>query len=184
MSDLLIENGADVSIEEVASRSGVAKTTIYRHWPNRSSLFIDAVRQHIGHISPPDTGSLRGDIEGFFAGVIKTDLDGQVGRLYPCLVEAATRDPLVKAFHDRLGEEREQAVNVMIARAQDRGELPAGIDHEITLGTVIGPILFHKMIRQRPVTKAYVSTCVDVAIAGLHAIGGDRRGGAASTATG
>src|ERR1700746_23694 len=62
--DLLTEAGLDeLTIDEISRRSGVAKTTIYRHWPNRSALVIDAcLRMTDGEEMPPDTGSLEGDV--------------------------------------------------------------------------------------------------------------------------
>src|SRR5215203_5293355 len=90
--DLLVEKGVgDLTIEEVAQRSGVAKTTIYRHWPERASLIVDTVRTSFEHVSTPDTGSLRGDLETFFGGLVRADLTGKVGDLMPCLLDAAGR---------------------------------------------------------------------------------------------
>src|SRR5580658_8039511 len=62
--DLLMEAGLDqLTIDEISRRSGVAKTTIYRHWANRSALVIDACSQMTdGEEAAPDTGSLEGDV--------------------------------------------------------------------------------------------------------------------------
>src|SRR3954451_24594291 len=91
--DLIIERGvANLSIEEVAQRSGVAKTTIYRHWPERSALVLDTVGSCFEHVGTPDTGSLRGDLEAFFSGMVMADLSGTVGKLMPAIIEAAGRD--------------------------------------------------------------------------------------------
>ena len=90
--DVIVDKGVgDLTIEEVALRSGVAKTTIYRHWPERASLIIDTVRSCFEHVSTPDTGSLRGDLEAYFGGMVRADLTGKVGHLMPCLIDAAAR---------------------------------------------------------------------------------------------
>ena len=169
--DLIIERGvANLSIEEVAARSGVAKTTIYRHWPERASLIIDTVRSTFSHVTTPDTGSLRGDLETYFDGMIRADLNGQIGKLIPSLIDAATRDPEIGLLMDRLSIERQQPLMTMVARAQERGELPPDLDRDVVVGTVIGPIVFRKVVQRRPVDAAYVARCLDVVLTGLSAM--------------
>src|SRR6201987_4297343 len=69
--DLLTEAGLDeLTIDDISRRSGVAKTTIYRHWPNRSALVIDACsRMTDGEQAPPDTGSLEGDVRAILTDI-------------------------------------------------------------------------------------------------------------------
>jgi AcrR family transcriptional regulator len=169
-TDLLVERGvANLTIEEVAHRSGVAKTTIYRHWPERASLIIDTVRSTFEHVGTPDTGSLRGDLEAFFGGMVRADLTGTVGQLMPCLIDAAGRDPEIELLLDRIAIERQQPVLAIVARAQERGELPLDLDPRVVVGTIVGPIVFRKLVWRQPLDAAYVGGCLDVAIAGLAA---------------
>src|SRR5436190_2605757 len=85
-TDLIVERGvANLTIEEVAHRSGVAKTTIYRHWPERASLVLDTVRACFAAVPTPDTGTLRGDLDAYFAGRMMADLTGTVGDLMPAI---------------------------------------------------------------------------------------------------
>ncbi len=169
-TDIIIERGAtNLSIEEVAARSGVAKTTIYRHWPERASLIVDTARATFAHVVTPDTGSLRGDLEAYFDSMIRADLSGNAGKLIPCLIDAATRDPEIDMLMDRYSLERQQPVMTIVARAQERGELPPELDRDVIIGTVVGPIAFRKVLQRRPVDAAYVSKCLDVVLAGLGA---------------
>jgi AcrR family transcriptional regulator len=168
--DLIIERGvANLSIEEVAARSGVAKTTIYRHWPERASLIIDTARSTFEHVTTPDTGSLRGDLEAYFGQMVRADLDGRMGKLIPSLIDAAARDPEIEALMDRLSIERQQPLMTMVGRAQERGELPPDLDRDVLVGTVIGPIVFRKVVQRRPVDAGYVAKCLDVILPGLGA---------------
>jgi AcrR family transcriptional regulator len=168
--DLIIERGvANLSIEEVAARSGVAKTTIYRHWPERAALIIDTVRSTFEHVTTPDTGSLRGDLETYFGELVRADLGGKMGKLIPCLIDAAARDPEIEMLLDRIAIERQQPVMTIIARAQERGELPPDLDRDVVIGTVIGPIVFRKVLLRRPVDAGYVAKCLDVILPGLGA---------------
>ena len=169
-TDLIVERGVgNLTIEEVAARSGVAKTTIYRHWPERASLIIDTVRASFEHVGTPDTGSLRGDLEAFFFGMVRADLSGTVGHLMPCMIDAASRDPEIEMLLDRISIERQQPVLTIVERAQERGELPTDLDTRVVVGTIVGPIVFRKLIWRQPLDTAYVSGCLDVVIAGLSA---------------
>jgi len=169
-AELIIERGAaNLSIEEVAARSGVAKTTIYRHWPERTSLIIDTVRSTFEHVGVPDTGSLRGDLSAYFTGMVRADLSGRVGQLMPCLIDAASRDPQLDTLLNRLAQERTDALMAVAGRAQARGELPAELDPDVFIGTVVGPIVFRKVVQRLPVEVSYIEHCLDVSLAGLAA---------------
>jgi AcrR family transcriptional regulator len=171
--DLIIERGVGaLSIEEVAARSGVAKTTIYRHWPERASLIIDTVRSTFEHVGTPDTGSLRGDFEAYFNGMVRADLSGRIGQLMPCMIDAASRDAEISTLLERIKDEREAPVRAIVERAQARGELPADLDLRIVIGTIVGPIVFRKIVQRLPIDEEYVHACLDVAITGLQATTG------------
>ena len=168
--DLIAERGvAQLTIEEVAARSGVAKTTIYRHWPERASLIIDTVRATFEHVGTPDTGTLRGDLEAFFGGLVRADLSGNVGKIMPCLVDAAQRDPEIGHLLDVIGAERRRPILAMVERAQARGELPGDLDPDVVVGTIVGPIVFRKLVWRQPIDERYLAGCLDIALAGLGA---------------
>src|SRR5215207_2271201 len=168
--DVIVEKGVgDLTIEEVAQRSGVAKTTIYRHWPERASLIMDTVRTCFEHVASPDTGSLRGDLEAFFGDMVAADLTGKAGQLMPCLIDAAGRDSEMELLLDRVALERQRPIHEIVARAQARDELPEDLDPRVVVGTIVGPIVFRKLVWRQPLDAAYVHGCLDVAIAGLAA---------------
>jgi AcrR family transcriptional regulator len=168
--DLIVERGVSaLSIEEVAIRSGVAKTTIYRHWPERASLIIDTVRSTFEHVRTPDTGSLRGDVEAYFDGMVRADLSGRIGQLMPCIIDAAARDAEIGTLLERIRDERELPVKTIVARAQARGELPDDLDLRIAIGSIVGPIVFRKIVQRLPIDEDYIKGCLDVAVHGLQA---------------
>jgi AcrR family transcriptional regulator len=181
--DLIIERGVGAfSIEEVAARSGVAKTTIYRHWPERASLIIDTVRSTFEHVGTPDTGSLRGDLEAFFSGMVRADLSGRIGQLMPCIIDAASRDPEIGSLFERIKDEREYPIRTIVERAQARGELPDDLDARVVMGTIVGPIVFRKIMQRMPIDESYIRGCLDVVVTGLaaHAAASGRAGEQAS----
>src|SRR3569623_2852412 len=79
------------SIDELARRSGVAKTTIYRHWPSRSALLIDACSRLRGAAEPPDTGTLRGDIAALASYLAEQLRTAPWTSVYPSVIDAAER---------------------------------------------------------------------------------------------
>src|SRR3954454_11863244 len=136
-TDLIVEKGvASLTMEEVAHRSGVAKTTIYRHWPERTALVLDTVRSCFDHVGTPDTGSLRGDLHAFFGGLVDADLSGTIGKLMPALVEAAGRDSEIEMLMARISVERQRPILDIVERAQARGELPPDLDPRVVVGTI------------------------------------------------
>jgi AcrR family transcriptional regulator len=170
-ADLIAERGVDnLTIEDVAARSGVAKTTIYRHWPSRGPLIIDAVRSCWAHLPTPDTGDLRTDLVRLFEGMVRVDLSSLAGRIMPSLLSVAGRDPEVERLTRELAEERARPVREILGRAVARGELSAAVDEEVALGVVVGPLLYRKLHRRLPVTTEYLEACIDAAVVGLQAM--------------
>jgi AcrR family transcriptional regulator len=154
-----------------AAASGVAKTTIYRHWPDRAALILDAVHTHFEQVGSPDTGSLAGDLKAYTGMMRQRDLSGTVGDIMPCVIEAARYDVEMAQLIDRFGAEREAGLARILERARDRGELVTDLDMERLMGVLLGPIVFQKVVRRRPLTAEYVETCIDVALAGIAARG-------------
>lgn len=166
--DIIIERGVErMTIEEVASRSGVAKTTIYRRWPERAALIVDTVQSMFEHVCTPDTGSFRGDLESYFEAMSKTDLNGRVGRLMPSLLAGATRDEELSSALDTINSSRERPVRTIMRRAIERGELADELNIDVIMGMLIGPLLFRKLVQQLPSDPDYTARCLDVALGGL-----------------
>lgn len=167
--DLMAARGvSSLTIDEVAARSGVAKTTIYRHWPERTSLIVDAVNAQLEHVGTPDTGSLRSDLMTFFTGMMRTDLSGHVGNIIPCLIEAAGRDEDMANLLDRIGSARRRVIEMLLERAIERGEIERPADLDPLVGVIVGPIIYQKMIRRLPLDERYVTACVDIVLTGLE----------------
>lgn len=169
--ELIDESGIDnLTMEGVAARSGVAKTTVYRHWPTRSALVVDAVRGCWAHLVTPDTGDLRTDLRTAFATMQETEL-GPVSWMIPSLTAAAMRDPELDRLARSLSDERRRPIVEMLERARDRGELPEDLDLDLAFGVIVGPLVFRKVNLREPITDAYLDGVIEVAIAGLDALG-------------
>lgn len=167
---LLSEQGfAGVTVEAVAARSGAAKTTIYRHWPSREALLVEAFGACAGAPSAPDTGGLRGDVGAVLHGLARA-LEGATWcAALPSLVDAAGRDPELARLHERFIAERRQPMVAAVRRGVERGELPPETDVDMAVAMLAGPLFYRRMISREPLDAAFVERVLDVGLRGLSA---------------
>jgi AcrR family transcriptional regulator len=129
---LLPEHGlSGLTIEAVAARAGVGKTTIYRHWETRNDLIVEALRQLRPPGPPPDTGSLAGDLEAV-VDLQRRRLDASaLPRVMPRILSEASEDPELHAAIVRTVVQPIRAVlEEFVDRAIARGELREDVDRE------------------------------------------------------
>lgn len=160
--ELAYEGGVHfATIERIAERCGVAKTTIYRRWPNAASIVMDAFLEEI---SPKITYRMEDRVEDTFAAAVRhlvTALKGRRGDLLRHLLGAAQADPqLQAAFWDNwIGPRRQQAMAV-IADAQERGQLPKTLDADALVDTIFGAVYYRLMIPYKDLSAAYAESMV------------------------
>ena len=150
---LLREQGAELTIPEVAARAGVHDATIYRRWGSREALIVDAVSTLIGEEIPvPDTGSLAGDLRAFLDASVAF-LGSEMGSL---LVRAtATRPgPEIPGARQAYWSSRMARVGVIFERAIARGEIPPSADVAFAAETLIAPLYFRLLISHEPLDDA------------------------------
>lgn len=136
----LAETGyARMSMEAVARRAGVGKAALYRRWPSKQEMVEQVVGKLTDNAVPiPDTGSLRGDVGSYLAGVTAQRNDLRTTRILADLSAEAIRNPaLARALNTTLREPRRAAGTAMLHRAIDRGELPAGLDTDLALDCLV-----------------------------------------------
>src|SRR4051794_24025056 len=142
--ELLTMSGlSGVSVDEVSRRSGVAKTTIYRHWPSRESLLLDACSQLSSRPPVPDTGNIRSDLETLATGA-SARLRQPWSTVMPSIIDAAERDEELAELQSQIHAQMRGAFMAVIERAQKRGELPASQDARELVATILGPILYRR----------------------------------------
>ena len=168
--DLLTEAGlGELSIDEVSRRSGVAKTTIYRHWANRSALVIDACsRMTDGQEAPPDTGSLDGDLRAILAGIADLLGTARWSSILPSIVDAAERDPGFADLHSRIQHGHAAPLRAALDRAALRGEIPPAADRNAAAAALLGPLFYRRWFSREPIDAEFVEMIIRGAIAGLR----------------
>ena len=146
--DLFVEQGYEaMSIEGVAARAGVGKTTIYRRWQSKEDVVIDAIDELIMEVDPPDTGALRQDLVDLLTQLQVILTSSRAGEVFPRMMpHVAGGSPLGRAYLQRVIEPRFAMLRATLGRAVERGELPAGVDPELVRGLLIGPLLMWKLL--------------------------------------
>ncbi len=138
------------TIEAVAKRSGVAKTTIYRHFESGNELLIHAVHSMVQSIPTPDTGSLAGDIEALFNCIGPIFDDEIMRRTIIGIVSASIFDPDLHCAHQDLMNERATPIVSILQAAIERGELNETLDMSLAIDAVEGPFFFRCLVRREP----------------------------------
>ena len=158
-----------LSMERIARRAEVNKTSIYRRWPTREALVaaaLEGVLEDVGS-QVPDTGSLRGDLLSLLGRVV--DLMSQpTGRalVRAALSEQSTSSVAAMAAK-HLSKQSAGPVSVLVARAQARGEWRAGVKGEPLVFMLVGAILHRAMLEHAGLTKRWLGSLVDVVLLGV-----------------
>jgi AcrR family transcriptional regulator len=168
-SDLLHEVGLRaMTTEEIAGRSGASKATIYKWWPNKYAVAVEAFLTEIMAESPdPDTGSAHEDFRGVLRGLMHF-YTGPSGRVFAQLVGQGQSDPLVQTeLREHLVTPRRELARVIWDRGVQRGELRADVDPDVAVDLVIGPALYRLLIGHAPLDDAAADATIDVAMRGF-----------------
>jgi AcrR family transcriptional regulator len=164
---MMSETGlSGVSIDEVSKRSGVAKTTIYRHWPARADLLLEACTKLGLRLEAPDTGSLRGDVEAFALAFASRVLRAPVAKILPSIVDAAEHDAkIAKLLHAHVHANIMAPLYEVIERAQKKGEIGRNQNASHLIAGIVGPLFFRRWFSREPLDDHFVRAIVHSAIA-------------------
>lgn len=159
-----------LTIEEVATRAGVHKTTVYRRWPTKSELVTDAARVHSAEVVPvPDTGTLLGDLREF-AAQIASNLATEAGsRRSRSLVVASTASEEMAAQMHLFWAERFELAGAIIDRAIDRGDVSTDTDKNLIIETLIGPMWVRLLLTGEPIDETLADDVSAIVAAGITA---------------
>jgi AcrR family transcriptional regulator len=164
-SELLTETGlGGISVDEVSRRSGVAKTTIYRHWPTRSDLLIEACSKMGTAPEVPDTGSFRGDVEILMAGLAERLRSARWPSVLPSVIDAAERDSKIAELHGRLHANRIAPLHEVIERAKRKGEVPSSLDPATVIASLLGPLFYRRWFSREPLDEKFLKKIIGNAL--------------------
>ena len=166
---LLLRGLGAVSMDAVADRAGVSKATIYRWWPSKERLALDALLGWAADRAPArDTGSLRGDLLALVRPWVREIRRAPFGRVIAAFVTEAQSDPqFAEAYRTHFVTPRREAMRAAFARAAERGEVPADLDVEVAVDLIYGP-LYHRLLHgHAPLTGRFAESVVDMALGGI-----------------
>jgi AcrR family transcriptional regulator len=162
----LAESGyAALSVDDVARRAGVHKTTVYRRWQTRENLVVDALAaQMASGIAIPDTGAVATDLRELARAFVQWMI-GPIGRamLAAILSQDAARVPDIAAIKRRLVDDRFRQAEPVVLRGIERGELPAGTDPAEVIKTLIAPIYLRLLVTSEPIDETTADQAARVA---------------------
>jgi AcrR family transcriptional regulator len=170
-NELLDQNGfSAVTVEAIAARARVSKATIYRWWPNRSAVVMDAfLAATEPNIPFPNTGSIRKDLSEQMRRLTEM-YTGKDGRTLAGLTAAAQSDPdLAEAYRSHWFAKRRAEAKTALERGIRRGELRGGLDLDIAADILYAPIYQRMLIGYAVLDDDFVNQLVDTALRGLAA---------------
>ena len=149
------------SIEAISERSGVARSTIYRHWPERSELLVEAVGKRVGPVAAVDSGDLRTDLLQVFSHLGNLLSSEPTKCVAASFIAEAMRDPELAALHTKFTERRRAVSTTLIERAISRGDLPKTTDPAAMADDLAAPVFFRALILHQPIDKTWIESHVD-----------------------
>ena len=156
-----------LTVEAVAARSGVAKTTIYRRWRDKWELALDAVMIDMlpRFANPSDVGDTRKELTTFLDSVTKLWASPPYGPAMQGLIsEIATEPELARVYREQVVEPRREQLRPVIERGIARGDLRPGTDLRLAHELLVGPILYRLLLSGPPLDRKLTTSLVDAVL--------------------
>lgn len=161
---LLGEGGSEaLTVEAVAARAGVARTTVYRRWQGADDLLAAAVDDVVARLMPPaNSGETRADLVAIVAATVRALTNAKYGRVVRVLLsELARSAESVSQFRRRLVDTRRKELREVLARGAARGELRADIDVDTAADLLLGPVYYRVVLAGRRADPGFAERVVD-----------------------
>ena len=158
------------SVEGIARRAGVGKQTIYRWWPSKDAVVLEALDDRAVTINDfPDSGDIVEDLRVPLVEVTEQLGGTELGAAYQGFLAAAQSDAALSRTHlDRLIEPANAACRRRLALARERGEIRADVEDQTIIDLLWGPIYYRLLLHTRPLDPQQVDAALRVAFDGLH----------------
>ena len=167
---MLVEKGlTGFTIEGLAARAGVGKATIYRWWPSRGAVALDAFLAAVEPQVPyPDTDDFPTSLRTQVTALVRVFGETPVGPVVRALIGEAQRDPdLAEAFRARWLEARRTVGRAVFAQAQRSGQIRDDLEIETAIDLIYGAVYFRLMTSHAPMDDEFVTNLIDYALRGL-----------------
>ena len=169
--DLMDETAfAQVTAEAIAGRAGTSKATVYRWWPNKSAVVIEAFRETVAPELPlSDSGNLRVDLTAQARNFARV-LGGRWGRMLRSFVVAARSDPEVAAaFRAIWSNPRRAEARQLLRLKQTNGQLRKDVDPDLVIDSLYGPLYYRFLVKNEHPSQKYAEAVADLVIRSVAA---------------
>lgn len=171
-AELLAENGyASITIEGIAARSKVAKTTIYRWWSTKAAIFMELYNELADQmLTGLDTGSVEKDLRNLLRGLFKLFTTTSAGpAMVGMIAEAQSSPEFAKVFQEQFMVHRRNVTRKILERGVKRGELLADIDIDLAIDIISGPIWYRLLQGHAPLDQHFADTVIHQVLFGIWA---------------
>ncbi|MFF0631340.1 TetR/AcrR family transcriptional regulator [Nocardia sp. NPDC004151] len=159
--------GAPVTIDAIARAAGVGKQTVYRWWPSKGALLLDALTERSTlHVPTPDTGSVRADLLAIIDSTFRGAQSDSTAPALRTLVREAAQDPHLAELLETFTAQRRQAVLEVLERGRARGELSDDADLDLMVDQFYGVFWYRFLIGHAPLDTAVAERLTDSILAG------------------
>ncbi len=157
-SEVLLESGAsDVTATRIAAETGVARTTIYRHWPDQASLVMATIECLVApHYATPSAGDLEADLTGALTGLRARLETRKVRPIFAALIDFTSRDEAFVPTQRRFVEALIKPTAEVLEEAQQRGELPTRLDCAVSATLLAGPLVHQYLVMCEPIPDGLI----------------------------
>ncbi|MGW0159735.1 TetR/AcrR family transcriptional regulator [Mycobacterium sp. NPDC003323] len=159
----------DISIEAIARRAGVSKQTIYRWWPSKGAVILEAVTDSLSTVvTLPDTGDIIADVRTQLTAILDLITTTGFGPAYRCLIAAGQSDPdLLHALSDEIIRPNIEDFRARATLAQQRGELSADADWQ-TMRDLLYGVVEYRLVHAMPLEPAYIDGVLQIVFQGVR----------------
>ncbi len=167
---IVVEHGtAALTVDAVVARSGVARSTIYRHWPTRDDLLVDVFEYCVPVIETPAPElGFEAAMQQFLHGVVGHLSDPKWNRMLPALMALKTYEPTLARVEERM-EERQGSISAdLFARGEQEGLFGPDFDHLRATTLLVGPLVFAALSGETPLTSELADASLHNFMAGLR----------------
>ncbi|MEI7030634.1 TetR/AcrR family transcriptional regulator [Streptomyces pratensis] len=172
--DLCTERGyGRVTVEAIAARAGVSKKTIYRWWPSKGAVLLEAFADVLVDATPfVDTGDIGADLRAHVAGAVRVLSVPPFGPAYAgILSELHHDDTLARAVREQLVDPRVEEAVGRLRGAQDQGQIPPGANLPLAVEMLYGPVYYRHVLGKPVQDEETVAALVDHVLRALRAPG-------------
>jgi AcrR family transcriptional regulator len=170
LEELAAVGFAAFSVDGVAARAGVHKTTVYRRWRTRENLLLEAMLERgREHVPIPDTGSLRSDLLAYGRAIVASLRTPESEAAVRAVASIGDRGSAIAKASRAFWSARFELTGEIVARAVARNEIPAGVDPQIVVEAVVAPIYFRLLLNADELDPRFLARVADFAAAAAGA---------------